>query len=121
MIIRFFRALLGCCVVAGFTGTAVAQTATPSPAPLPHKVKVTYTCDNLKLVAYYDNRKNRVAFVYASKHFSLPHVPSADGARYMNSTLEWWEKGPMVTLSSVTNGAADSVLTTCKAVKTVNL
>jgi membrane-bound inhibitor of C-type lysozyme len=47
----------------------------------------------------------------------LPHVKSADGARYMNDKLEWWEKGPTATLSSVTNGQVDNLLATCTVIK----
>ena len=41
----------------------------------------------------------------------------ADGARYMNDKLEWWEKGPTATLSSVTNGQVDTLLATCTVIK----
>jgi membrane-bound inhibitor of C-type lysozyme len=96
----------------------VAAAATPSPAPhatTPPRIKVTYICSGLKVIAYYD--KNRVAFVYGAKHYSLPHVTSADGARFMGSGLEWWEKGPNVTLSSVPAGetSGDTVLANCVA------
>jgi membrane-bound inhibitor of C-type lysozyme len=98
---------------------AGAAAATPSPAPqaTPARIKTTYICSGLKVVAYYD--KNRVAFVYGAKHYSLPHVISADGARFMGSGLEWWEKGPNVTLSSVAPGetTGDTVLANCVAVK----
>ena len=87
--------------------------------PLPKKVKVAYRCEGLKVVAYYDNVKQRVAFVYGAKHYALPHVRSADGARYLGSGLEWWEKGPNVRLSSVPPGATSgaTVLANCTAKK----
>ena len=104
MIIRTVGFIAALAVVSGALTTAAgAQSA--SPAPVPKKVKITYQCSNLKVVAYYDNVKNHVAFVYAGKHFVLPHVPSADGARYEGKGLEWWEKGQNVTLSSVPAGS----------------
>ena len=117
MIIRPLCFIAALAVLASAFATA-ASAQTPSPAPVPKKVKVTYQCSNLKVIAYYDNVKNHVAFVYAGKHFVLPHVPSADGARYEGKGLEWWEKGPNVTLSSVPAGSTtgDAVLADCTAV-----
>jgi len=114
MIVRLTGLLTAFALVAGIGGGAGAQT----PPPAGHKVKVTYQCRGLKVVAYYD--KNRVAFVYGAKHYSLPYAPSADGARYLGSGLEWWEKGPNVTLSSVQPGSTNGsdVLATCAAVVT---
>jgi membrane-bound inhibitor of C-type lysozyme len=67
----------------------------------PRKVTVRYLCSGLKVTAVYDNVKDRVSFVWGAKDNHLPHVASADGARYANSRLEWWEKGKDVTLSSM--------------------
>ncbi len=86
-------------------------------APAPAKLKVYYSCQNLKLIVYYNNVKKQAAFVYASKHFVLPQVASADGARYMNKVLQWWSKGNGATLMSVTNGQADDTLATCTVAK----
>jgi membrane-bound inhibitor of C-type lysozyme len=71
----------------------------------------------LRVPVIYENAKHRAVVTYAGKSWYLPQVPSADGARYMNAKLEWWEKGPTATLSSVTDGKPDTVLTTCTAIK----
>ena len=117
MIKRLAGILAALAFMAGLTAGALAQSS-PMMAPgTPKKVKTTYRCSGLKVVAYYDNVKDRVAFVYGSKHYALKHVKSADGARYLGSALEWWEKGPNVTLSSVPAGATsgDTVLANCVA------
>jgi membrane-bound inhibitor of C-type lysozyme len=115
MIKRLFGVLAAFGFIAGLTAAAVAQS---SPAmTVPKKIKVTYRCEGLKVVAYYDNVRNRVAFVYGARHYTLPHAPSADGARYLGKGLEWWEKGNNVTISSVDAGSttADNVLAKCVA------
>jgi membrane-bound inhibitor of C-type lysozyme len=118
MIKRVAGLFAGVAFIAGLMAGASAQSPSPAMPPVPKKVKTTYRCSGLKVVAYYDNVKNRVAFVYGSKHYALPHVQSADGARYLGSGLEWWEKGPNVTLSSVAAGgtSGDTVLANCVAV-----
>jgi membrane-bound inhibitor of C-type lysozyme len=115
VIIRLFRIIACLCLAAGLGSAALAQS--PAPAKPPAKLKVYYSCDNLKLIVYYDNVKKQAAFVYASKHFVLPQVMSADGARYMNKSLQWWSKGTGATLMSVTNGEADSTLANCTVAK----
>jgi membrane-bound inhibitor of C-type lysozyme len=106
-------------LAAAAAGTALAQTPAPfgTQPPVPTKVRVHYNCNNLKLLATYDNKKSQVAFIYAGKHLVLKRAPSADGARFANSQLEWWAKGNDATLSSVTNGQADTVLAKCVAQK----
>ena len=110
------RTLVFGALVASLSGTALGQSLSPTAPPLPAKVKVQYNCSNLKLVVYYDNKKNQVAFVYAGKHVVLKRAPSADGGRYANNQLEWWDKGTTATLSSVSNGQPDTVLTHCAVV-----
>ncbi len=112
MIVRFagFLAVLG--LVSSVTTGALA--GAPTTTKVPKKVTVRYLCQGLRLSAVYDNVKNRVSFVWGAKDQRLPHVLSADGARYANSTLEWWEKGDNVTLSALPE---HKVLATCTARK----
>jgi membrane-bound inhibitor of C-type lysozyme len=99
-----FLAVLGIISVAPLAATA--QSAM-SPMSLPpsmrpaKKVTVRYVCSGLHVTAIYDNVKDRVSFVWGAKDNHLPHVPSADGVRYANASLEWWEKGNDATLSSM--------------------
>ncbi|HEY5350672.1 MAG TPA: MliC family protein [Candidatus Lustribacter sp.] len=108
MIMRLFGLLAVLGLISSVTTGALAQS---SPATkVPKKVTVRYLCDGLRVTAVYDNVKNRVSFVWGAKDQHLPHVLSADGARYANSKLEWWEKGDQVTLSALPE---HNVLTTC--------
>jgi membrane-bound inhibitor of C-type lysozyme len=109
---RFFAIILTALGIAA--GPAAAQT--PAPMHTPKTVHQNYSCHNLKVPVTYDNVKNRALVTYGARRYALPHVMSADGARYMNDKLEWWEKGPTATLSSVTDGKADTVLATCTAI-----
>jgi membrane-bound inhibitor of C-type lysozyme len=108
MIMRFFGLLAVLGLISSATTGALAQSA-PSMA-VAKKVTVRYLCGGLRVTAVYDNVKNRVSFVWGAKDNHLPHVKSADGVRYANDRLEWWEKGKDVTLSSMPE---HNVLTTC--------
>jgi membrane-bound inhibitor of C-type lysozyme len=108
MIVRFFGLLAVAGFIAGVPAGVLAQS--PAPAKVPKKVTVRYLCNGLKVTAVYDNVKDRVSFVWGAKANHLPHVASADGARYANARLEWWEKGNNVTLSSMPE---HNVLSTC--------
>lgn len=83
--------------------------------PIPNKVHVKYSCHNLDVGVTYDNVKDRALISYGSRRYTLPHVRSADGGRYMNDTIEWWEKGTTATLKSVAEGKAATLLATCDA------
>ncbi len=117
VIIRFSGLLTVLALIAGIAAGASAQSAMST--PVPPKLKVRYDCSGLKLVAYYDNKKAHVSFIYGDKHYQLPQVTAASGARYVGKGLEWWEKGTTATLSSVPAGATtgDTVLATCTAAK----
>jgi len=112
MIVRFFGLLAILGLISGFAGPASAQPTPMLKMPVPKKVTVHYNCGGLRVTAIYDNVKDRVSFVWGAKDNHLPHVVSADGARYANSVIEWWEKGPNVTLSTLPE---HTVLTTCTA------
>jgi len=118
VIIRFSGLLTVLALIAGVGAGAFAQSSSMGAAP-PAKQKVRYDCAGLKVIAYYDNVKNHVSFIYGDKHYQLPKVKAADGARYLGKGLEWWEKGSAVTLSSVDPGATtgDTVLANCTAAK----
>jgi membrane-bound inhibitor of C-type lysozyme len=117
MIMRLFGVLA---VLGLISAAPIAATAQPamSPMSLPpsmrpaKKVTVRYLCSGLRVTAVYDNVKDRVSFVWGAKDNHLPHVTSADGIRYANSTIEWWEKGNNVTLSTMPE---HTVLATCTA------
>jgi membrane-bound inhibitor of C-type lysozyme len=101
-------------------GLLVAPAAAQSPAPMkpvPKKVHLHYSCQGLTVKVTYDNVKDKAIVTYGNRPYGLPHVPSADGARYMNDKLEWWEKGPTATLTSVADGKADTLLATCAVIK----
>jgi membrane-bound inhibitor of C-type lysozyme len=85
---------------------AVAQTA----PPLKPKVTAFYMCNGLHLKAIYDNKLDRVSFVWGAKDYHLPRAASADGARYVGNGLEWWSKGSDATLSAM---PGHNLLTTC--------
>jgi membrane-bound inhibitor of C-type lysozyme len=108
MIMRFFGLLAVLGFIAGATIAAPAQS--PGPMKPAKKVTVRYLCNGLKVTAIYDNVKDRVSFVWGAKDQHLQHAVSADGARYANTKLEWWEKGNNVTLSSMPE---HNVLATC--------
>lgn len=115
MIVRFFGLLAVLGLISSASAGALAQTPMPAMSGMPSmavqkKVTVRYVCNGLRVTAIYDNVKNRVSFVWGAKDNHLPHVASADGARYANSALEWWEKGKNVTLSALPE---HNVLTTC--------
>jgi membrane-bound inhibitor of C-type lysozyme len=94
-----------------FAAGPVAAGAQGAPMqPLPHKVTSFYMCNGLHFKAIYDNKINRVSFVWGAKDYHLPRVTSADGARYANGQLEWWSKGGNATLYTVPE---HQVLTTC--------
>jgi membrane-bound inhibitor of C-type lysozyme len=67
-------------------------------------------CNGLHFKAIYDNKIDRVSFVWGAKDYHLPRVVSADGARYANDKLEWWSKGSNATLYTVPE---HTVLTNC--------
>ncbi len=114
MMLRSFGVLAALVLATG----AVPVSAQPLPAPMSlppsmrpaKKVTVHYTCSGLHVNAVYDNVLDRVSFVWGAKDNHLPHVMSADGVRYANSAIEWWEKGNNVTLSTLPE---HTVLTTC--------
>lgn len=108
MIMRFFGLLAVLGLISGVTTMASAQS--PAPMKVAKKLTTRYLCNGLKVTAIYDNVKDRVSFVWGAKDNHLQHVASADGARYANTKLEWWEKGKDVTLSSMPE---HNVLTTC--------
>jgi membrane-bound inhibitor of C-type lysozyme len=110
------RTLVMIAAVAGIPVAAVAQSSAPTAAPMPKKVHLRYNCDNLKVPVTYDNVKGIAYVTYGSKRYALSQEISADGARYLNKDLEWWEKGNTATLSSVQLGSADKVLVTCTAI-----
>jgi membrane-bound inhibitor of C-type lysozyme len=112
MIKRLFGVLAVLGLVSGVSAGAPAQSSMSSMPSMKVQPKVTvyYMCHGLKVKAVYDNVKDRVSFVWGAKDQHLPHVKSADGARYANASLQWWEKGDDVTLSSMPEG---NVLATC--------
>jgi membrane-bound inhibitor of C-type lysozyme len=110
------RTLVMIAAAAALPVAAVAQPAAPSAPPMPKKVHLKYNCDNLKVPVTYDNVKGIAYVTYGSKRYALSQEISADGSRYLNKDLEWWEKGNTATLSSVHLGEADKVLTTCTAI-----
>jgi membrane-bound inhibitor of C-type lysozyme len=93
-------------------GPAAAQSPAPAMKPAP-KIHAHYVCQGYKIPVIYDNIKDKAIVTWGNRRYGLPHVMSADGARYMNDKLEWWEKGPTATVSSVTDGKADNLLATC--------
>jgi membrane-bound inhibitor of C-type lysozyme len=101
--------LCGFLAVLGLISSVTVASAQPAP-PMPKKVTAFYMCNGLHQKAIYDNVKNRVSFVWGAKDYHLPRVPSADGSRYAGNGLEWWSKGPNVTLSTLPE---HTVLTTC--------
>ena len=113
MIIRSFAfiAALGL-----FVAPAAAQSPAPAPS-VPKKVHLHYSCQGLTVKVTYDNVKDKAIVTYGNRPYGLKHVPSADGVRYMNDKLEWWEKGPTATLSSVTDGKSDNLLATCEVIQ----
>ncbi len=115
MIIRSFAfiAALGLLVA-----PAAAQSPAPAMAgkPVPKKIHLRYSCTGLRVPVTYDNVKDKAIVMYGNRPYGLKHVPSADGVRYMNDKLEWWEKGPTATLSSVSGGQADTVLANCEVI-----
>jgi membrane-bound inhibitor of C-type lysozyme len=90
--------------------TAVSAAVAQSPPPLKPKVTAFYMCNGLHFKAIYDNKIDRVSFVWGAKDYHLPRVVSADGARYANDKLEWWSKGSNATLYTVPE---HTVLTNC--------
>jgi membrane-bound inhibitor of C-type lysozyme len=120
VIIRLSGILAALGLVAGVTAGAFAQSMSSSMGTsAPKKVVVHYLCSGLKVTAYYDNVKKHVSFIYGDHHYQLPQMPAASGVRYVGKGLEWWEKGPNVTLSSVDPGqtTGDTVLANCVANK----
>jgi membrane-bound inhibitor of C-type lysozyme len=111
MIMRFFGLLAVLGLISSLTTGALAQA--PAMPKMAKKVTAHYLCQGLKVTAIYDNVKDRVSFVWGAKDQHLKHVVSADGARYASATLEWWNKGDNVTLSSLPE---HNVLTTCTAI-----
>ncbi len=83
---------------------------------VPKKVHLHYVCAGYKIPVIYDNVKNKAIVTWGDRRYGLSQAPSADGVRYMNDKLEWWEKGPTATVSSVTDGKADTLLATCTVI-----
>ncbi len=108
VIIRFcaFIAALGLLV-------APAAAQTPTPKPMPKKVHLHYICQGYRIPVIYDNVKNKAIVTWGDRRYGLTMVPTSDGTRYMNAKLEWWEKGPTATVSSVSDGKADTLLASC--------
>lgn len=105
MIKRLVGVIAAFGIMAGACAGANAQTPGSKP-----KVTAFYMCDGLHFKAIYDNKINRVSFVWGAKDYHLPRVASADGARYASDKLEWWSKGPNATLYTVPE---HTVLATC--------
>ncbi len=92
----------------------VAPAAAQTPMkPLPKKVHLHYVCEGYRIPVTYDNVKNKAIVTWGNRRYGLTEVPAAEGTRYMNSKLEWWEKGPTATVSSVSDGKPDNLLATC--------
>jgi len=106
MIMRFF----GFLAVLGLVSGVAASALTPTAPPMPKKVTAFYSCSGLHQKAIYDNVLKRVSFVWGAKDYHLPRVPSADGARYAGSGLEWWSKGANATISTMPD---HTLLATC--------
>ncbi len=102
--------LCGFLAVLGLISGVTVASAQPMAMKMPKKVTAFYMCSGLHQKAIYDNVKNRVSFVWGAKDYHLPRVPSADGSRYAGNGLEWWSKGPNVTLSTLPE---HNVLATC--------
>jgi membrane-bound inhibitor of C-type lysozyme len=118
--VQFCRVIIRASAVLAALGflavPAAAQSPAPAMPPPPKKVHVKYRCHNLNVGVTYDNVKDRALVSYGSRRYTLPRVMSADGGRYMNDKLEWWDKGPTATLTSVQNGNAATLLATCEAI-----
>ena len=99
MIKRVFGVLAVMGILAAVPVAGSAQSAPVKPPP--RKVTAFYMCDGLHFKAVYDNKIDRVSFVWGAKDYHLPRVRSADGARYANDKLEWWSKGGNATLYTV--------------------
>jgi membrane-bound inhibitor of C-type lysozyme len=97
-------------------GFVVAPALAQSAPMVPKKVHLHYVCSGYKIPVIYDNVKAKAIVTWGNRRYGLSEVPSADGVRYINDKLEWWEKGPTATVSSVTGGKADTVLATCTVI-----
>jgi membrane-bound inhibitor of C-type lysozyme len=113
--VQFGGVTIRCVAFIAALGFLVAPAAAQTSAikPVPKKVHLHYVCQGYKIPVTYDNVKDKAIVTWGNRRYGLPHVMSADGARYMNDKLEWWEKGPTATVSSVTDGKADNLLATC--------
>ncbi|NKF21125.1 lysozyme inhibitor [Solimonas sp. C16B3] len=71
------------------------QAAAASPAPAartaPPSSTAAYHCDGLDLTATYD--ADQVTIDMPGREYTLPHVVSADGAKYHNDKGTFWSKG----------------------------
>ena len=83
----------------------------------PKKIHLHYVCLGYRIPVTYDNVHDKAIVTWGNRRYGLPHVTSADGARYMSGKLEWWERGPMATVSSVTDGKVDTLLANCEVAK----
>lgn len=110
---------------------APASAAAPAPAAAPSGTaaapSVRYTCTPaMALTVRYDNAAGAdgKAFVMLEgKEYSLDHVPSGSGARYLaeagrtpGATLVWWNKGSEGTLMEGKTGdpaAEEKTVATC--------
>jgi membrane-bound inhibitor of C-type lysozyme len=57
---------------------------------------VTFTCDDgSEILATFDNAPDpgTVLLVRGEQQFTLPHVLSGSGARYLGDGIEFWSKG----------------------------
>ena len=104
------KRLIGVVAAFGIMATTASGAVAQSSMTMKPKVTAFYMCNGLHFKAIYDNRRKRVSFVWGAKDYHLPRVPSADGARYAGSGLEWWSKGANATLSAMPQ---HTLLTTC--------
>ncbi len=95
-----FRSILTVALLLGITQMSTAQqtpsNGNPEPAPTVKRAiqwkRFDYTCENgSKLTVYLSNNTVKVRF--QDQNYLMRQTPSADGARYSDGKVVWWNRG----------------------------
>jgi len=90
-------------------------------APTPKQITlVRYACDDNAVVQASYPTPDMAVVQYGDNTYEMQSARSADGARYVGDTLEWWTKGngpgSTATLFARADSGAGDVILECEAV-----
>ncbi|MFT3728327.1 MAG: MliC family protein [Terricaulis sp.] len=96
-------------LIAVFAATALAACATTPAATGSNGPQQQWRCDHGAAFSFHMTADGNAEVFAGGQIYHLPGVQSADGNRYSNGSVEYWEKGD----SAMLNGAAGGPYENC--------